>query len=191
MTALRDRLDRPYRAQHDESIRAKAARVLARPRTLRGLVRWARFAWEGEMPARLHARGVWRDYGAHAAGASAIGAPRYTDPFRRLLENRDDEAHYGVVAGHETTTDGLAYDRPMRAALRRIHGPTWQPPFTTAAHRLFALACLDFDLATTSSRAIVNGDGCGRCPPLHPADAEGWWTWALGLWWDRTTEGPL
>lgn len=191
MTALRDRLERPYRAEHDRSTREKAERALSRPRTLRGLLRWARLAWAHEMPVRLHAAGVWRDYGEHAMGASALGAPRYADPFRRLLENRADEAHYGVLAGHETTGDGQAYDRPMRAALRRIHGPTWQPPFTTAAHRLFALVCLDFDLATTGSRMIATNDGCLRIPPLHPFDAEGWWSWALSLWWDRTTDGPL
>lgn len=180
MTVARDRLIRPYRADHETSIRMRmdAAR---RPHSLPQLLGWAREQWSLEVPDRLHAGGVWRDYGAAASGGSALGTPRYADPFRAYLEN----------SAFETDGDDPTYLRPMHAALARIHGRDTSHPFSPAAHRLFALAVGGFDVGSVSARYLVNGDDCHRLPPI-PVDVQGgYWTWALGLWWSRYAERTL
>jgi hypothetical protein len=116
----RDALARPYRSDHDRSVRAKA-------RPPRDLLAWFLAGFREEMPERLHGHGVWHDEhhrGDPAAyqpvGGSALGAPRPSEAFRQLLEDDAFILEVAEYEGHKDRTPHYRY--PMRAALARLAG---------------------------------------------------------------------
>ena len=120
------------------------------PRGLGEYISWFADRYHAEMPTDIHAVGVWRDHvkvGEAGGGGSALGAPRYDDGFRRLMENSPFETEHAVLDGHQQIDPH--YVRPIRAAIARI------------GHRrprialwLMALAWSDFDW-----RGLVNRRG--------------------------------
>lgn len=113
-----------------------------RPRGLARLLRWYARQWEDEVPRKMHVPGVWVDYGPDAAGGSKLGTPRWCDPFRRYIENRDNETD------HDRRVDvwrtGEAYIRPVHAALAAIHA---DKPMT--AQWLYRLSLHQYSLHET------------------------------------------
>lgn len=121
-------LEAPYSEQHEAS-RSALFSDARPPRNLAAAIAWFREIAAEELPITLHKSGVWRDYGLHAAGGSALGSPAPSEPFRRFLENNPSE----------TDIDGF-YTRPLRAALSRMGR---RHPLT--ARHLFRLALVDGD----------------------------------------------
>ncbi len=107
----------PYRVEHSRSLIHKAAAP-------RNLLAWFLDGFRSEMPDEIHAAGVWREYvtedGLHVGGGSALGAPRYADPFRRLLEDGPFGLEVAEYEGHKDLVSH--YRTPMRAALARLAG---------------------------------------------------------------------
>lgn len=119
----RIRRDQPYLDEHMASSRTKP------PRTFGELLVWFLEGFRAETPERIHSRGVWatsRRLGADGQpteavpaaeqGGSQLGAPRYAESFRQLLENSDRQ-----WTDERGTVDPY-YVRPMRAALARMAG---------------------------------------------------------------------
>jgi hypothetical protein len=178
---------RPYVADHDRSVVARADSARIQPSTLTGLVHWASREWAREVPLAMNGIGPWTS----SEGGSLLGSPQDDPTFRRYIEERPDEAHLGELEGHRSKNDGLAYERPMHAALWRLHGPRWKEPYTAAAHRLFAFACMGFDLEALTGRTLQPSDGCQVILPIAPYDRDIWWKGALTLWWERCVDGPM
>jgi hypothetical protein len=106
--AGRHALESPYKRESDRSMdRAMSRGVM--PKSLDALVAWLMACEASELPTELHKHEVWRDYGEHAEGGSALGAPAYDDGFRRLIENSPSALD----------ADGY-YQTPLRAALSRL-----------------------------------------------------------------------
>jgi hypothetical protein len=190
--------DHPYRESHERSVAVKVDSIRLPPSSLSGLLHWAANEWAREAPWAVTRSGVWasrpsRDENVPESelGGSLLGSPRDDDEFRRYIEASPWEAHYGLVDGHQVVQDGKAYERPMHAALARLHGPRWAEPYTAAAHRISALVFVGFDLGALVGRVIWTHDDCAkRLLPLPPYDAELWWRSALLLWWQRYEDGP-
>lgn len=119
----RVRRDRPYLDEHLASSRPRP------PRTFGQLLNWFLAGFRAETPERMHSRGVWattRRLDASGTptesvpvaeqGGSQLGAPRYAEPFRQLLENTDRQ-----WTDERGSVDPY-YVRPMRAALARMAG---------------------------------------------------------------------
>jgi len=106
----------PYRRGHEASQEGRLSTGV-RPKDLPGLLRWYEQACSDEMPDRDHVRGVWHDFvtpdearrGIKPVGGSQSGAPAYSEPFRKRIENTPSEVDQ----------DGY-YLRPIEAALSRI-----------------------------------------------------------------------
>jgi hypothetical protein len=131
VTALavrRELRESPYAAESEAS-RNALMQDGKPPRNLAAAIAWFRAICADETPWTLHKSGVWRDYGMHAEGGSALGSPAPSEPFRRFLENNPSE----------TDAEGF-YVRPLRAALSRM---TRHHPLT--ARHLFRLALVDGD----------------------------------------------
>lgn len=122
----RQALESPYRRDYEQSV---ASALDREPANLAAAIAWFRGVCAEELPVTLHRAGVWRDYGLHAEGGSALGSPALSDPFRRFLQDSPSA----------TDQDGN-YIKPLRAALSRMsrHHPL------TARH-LFRLALVDGD----------------------------------------------
>lgn len=117
----RVRRDQPYLDEHLASARPK------QPRTFGQLLNWFLEGFRAETPERMHRRGVWSTtrrldsagkpteaVPAQQQGGSQLGAPRYAEPFRQLLENSDRQ-----WTDERGTVDPY-YVRPMRAALAAL-----------------------------------------------------------------------
>lgn len=127
--------DRTYQRDHERSVYARME-TGREPRTLAGYLRWYAEAWRAETPDSLHDPGVWRDYGEQGQGGSALGSPRYSDSFRRYLEN----------SAHETDEDGYLV-RPLHSALARIESGTQRHPGKPlTVEWLWSLARCGFDV---------------------------------------------
>jgi hypothetical protein len=101
------------------------------PKGLPALVAWFRECIHEEAPVTVHKSEVWRDWGHDGDGGSALGAPAWSDPFRRFIEAVDYPS--------AVDADGR-YRLPMRAALSRI---SRRHPLTARA--LYQLALMDGD----------------------------------------------
>jgi hypothetical protein len=109
----------PYAVEHDASVNRKAAP----PRKVADLVRWMLEGFRGEMPAAIHAEGVWREYVTQArapGGGSLLGSKRYTDDFRQFLEGSPFALAVAEYEGHKALE--THYRTPMRAAIARVSG---------------------------------------------------------------------
>jgi hypothetical protein len=155
--------DAPYALESLASTTRRAERGVM-PRGFHRLLAWYMAAWSDETPDKLHNPGVWRDYGEHATGGSALGSPRYSDSFRRYMENTP----------HETDADGY-YSRPIHAALARL------------GHRKPFMARALFMLAQTG------GDWQRVALQLRMVDevAEVYLGAALAFLWERTHDRTL
>ena len=106
----------PYRREHERSA-SQRMETGVMPKSLDGLLAWFAEQCSNESPDRLHVHAVWKDrvtqheqeQGIQAVGGSDTGAPAYSEPFRKLIEN----------APSETDQDGY-YLRPLASALSRI-----------------------------------------------------------------------
>jgi hypothetical protein len=171
----RDKLERPYALEYEASLRSSMGKG-ARPKGLIALVTWARARWADEVPDGFHKRGVWRDYGDAAVGASLLGAPQYSDGFRRYLEGSD-----WITDANPNDPDDpeRRYAKPMHTALRVIAGTDVRSDHWYHAHFLFLTALASFDWQSVSARALI------PFPVQRP-----YVTWAFTLWWDRFAEAP-
>jgi hypothetical protein len=137
-----------YRDDNDRSLRAK----MARPKDL---LAWFLAGFREEMPDDIHSREVWRDYvpdqHLSSGGGSLLGTPRYSDDFRRFLEDSPFATEASEYEGHKSL--GNHYRTPMRAALARLagRGPATQPyPFMAIVLYRTALRDGDWDGACAS-----------------------------------------
>ncbi len=165
----------PYAYQHAKSQRAK----MARPKDL---LAWFLAGYREEMPQAIHAGEVWREYvpDQHISqgGGSLLGTPKWSDPFRRYLEDSPFGTEPSEYEHHKSI--GVHYRTPMRAALARLSGrgkDTDPSPF----------------MARTLHRtAVRDGDWNGACAsmgiiePVRRPYLEA----ALHKLWDRYREEP-
>lgn len=119
------------------------------PRGTTGLLTWYAERWAEETPERLHVRGVWHD----RETSSALGAPRYSDPFRDYLEGSPFRTDHDERL--DTWSDQDAYVRPVHAALARIAGKNSNSRGAYFARYLWQLAVGGFDWQATAERAMV------------------------------------
>src|SRR5262245_31602799 len=118
--------DAPYR---DDNARSKRAKM-ARPKDLLG---WFLEGFREELPLVIHSHEVWREYVTDpqaAGGGSLLGTPKWTDPFRRFIEDDAFGVEVAEYEGHQSI--GKHYRTPMRAAVARLsgRGPDHEPyPF--------------------------------------------------------------
>lgn len=133
----RSRLLAPYAPDHERSL-AQRMETGVMPKDLTGLVRWFEQQSSLETPDRLHVHAVWKDQatqhereqGYRPVGGSDTGAPAYSEPFRKRLENSPSE----------TDQDGY-YMRPLASALSRIA----RRGYPLMARHLMMLASAGFD----------------------------------------------
>ncbi len=107
-TERRLALETPFARDQERSIARKADRG-REPRNLRQLLDWFAYICADEDLWAIHKNELWRDYGIHAQGGSALGTLAWSDRFRRYLENSISECD----------EDGY-YRRPVAAAIFRI-----------------------------------------------------------------------
>ncbi len=107
-TERRRSLETPFRHEHERSAEARMNKGIM-PKALPELRNWYIQTFNAEVPQNVHKNEVWRDYGEHAEGGSALGSPAYSDPFRRYIENMPSELDM----------DGY-FIRPCHAALSRL-----------------------------------------------------------------------
>lgn len=115
------------------------------PKDLRGLMAWYEEQWSLETPDRLHVHAVWKDRvtsheqgeGIQPVGGSDTGAPAYSEPFRKRLENSPSELD----------VDGY-YMRPLASALSRL-GNGGHP---LMARSLMSVAMAGFDWRAVADR---------------------------------------
>jgi hypothetical protein len=146
MSGREDR-ERPYRAEHDRSVRDKARP----PQGLNRLLAWFLAAFREEVPDRLHQPDVWRDRpkrgdlpGYRPVGGSLLGSPRDAEPFRVFIEDGPFALEHAEYEGQEDRTPH--YARPMRAALARLAGRGRDDePFPFMARALYRTALRDGD----------------------------------------------
>ncbi len=137
----------------------------SRPRDFGTYLRWFLAAWAEELPDRLHARGVWRDYGRDAVGGSTLGSPRLHDAFRSYIEGSPYQTDYDPRL--DADERNAVYVRPMHRALCRMTGgyigPLHEhmPTSTFMAHALFALACSGGDWRTIGLRFAMPAQVAG------------------------------
>lgn len=123
-------LETPYRREHESSAESRLNKGIM-PKALPELRAWYIGTFNSEVPDTVHKNEVWRDYGDHAEGGSVLGAPAYSDPFRRYMEN----------VPSELDVDGY-FVRPVHAALSRLERRKW-----FAARHLFRFAMVGGDMA--------------------------------------------
>lgn len=133
-----------YRVEHERSVEAK---VQPMPKSLEGLLAWYAEQCRLETPDDLHRRGVWSDRpsraeqtdGYRAQGGSALGAPAYSEEFRRRLENGPSQIDEQDML--RPSTGQTYFMRPVAAALSRMA----RNGHPTMARHLMQLAAADFD----------------------------------------------
>ena len=133
--------DTPYA---DENARSKRAKM-ARPKDLLG---WFMAGFREEMPFAIHAAEVWRDYvkdeHGTTGGGSLLGSKKWTDPFRRFIEDDAFGTEVSEYEGHQSI--GKHYRTPMRAALARLAGRgADHEPYPFMARALYRTALRDGD----------------------------------------------
>lgn len=156
MSVARERLERPYSPENRASIRRKAIK----PKDLLG---WFLVGFRAEIPERLHASGVWRDYvrqdeDRRGEGGSLLGTPRTADAFRAYLEDDPEDAtEMARLTDAGVTVVDAAYRMPMRAAMQRLAGRgKATDPYPFMARALFRTASMDGDWdAACQSMGIV------------------------------------
>jgi len=143
-------LESPHRPEYEASERRAMSRGI-RPKSLGGLMSWFLAEWQRELPDRMHVHSVWRGYASANEtpppghlGGSLSGAPAWTDPFRRLLENRPGELD----------RDGY-FIRPMRAAIAHIAGRDARSDGAYCALYLWSLGCAGGDWRGVAAGARV------------------------------------
>jgi hypothetical protein len=174
-TPRRETLERPYLADHLVSQRQAMSKGI-KPRGLGHLVTWAKNQWAIEVPDDLHKRGVWRDYGEAAVGASLLGAPQYSDGFRAYLEGSD---HQTDALKNDPDDPERHYTKPMHRALAEIAGRDPNTDWWYHAHFLFLTALANFEWRVVGERALIP----------YPVQAP-YATYVFGLWWDKYTVVP-
>ena len=133
--------DTPYAEEHTSS----KVRKMARPKDLLG---WFLAGFREELPIVIHGAEVWRDYvqDGHAStgGGSLLGTRKWTDPFRRFLEESPFGTEPSEYEGHKSIRNH--YRTPMRAALARLAGRGADTePFPFMARALYRTAMRDGD----------------------------------------------
>ena len=134
----------------------RKARLMAPPKDLLG---WFIEGYRAEMPEKIHSAGVWRDratggeqaVGIQAVGGSLLGAPRTSEPFRRLIEDSPFTTDVAEYEGHKDTANHYTF--PMRAAIARLAGrerETDQHGFMAQCLRRTAALDGDWDRALSS-----------------------------------------
>jgi len=138
----------PYAPENAKSKRAK----MARPKDL---LAWYLTGFREELPVVIHSSEVWREYVTddyqHQGGGSLLGTPKWTDPFRRFIEDDAFGTEVSEYEGHQSI--GKHYRTPMRAALARLagRGPDTDPsPFMARCLYRTALRDGDWDGACAS-----------------------------------------
>lgn len=133
--------DTPYAKANARSKRQK----MARPKDL---LAWFLAGFREELPTDIHSREVWRDYvpdeHASGGGGSVLGTPRWSDPFRRFIEDDPFGTEAAEYEGHKSIANH--YRTPMRAALARLagRGDNLQP-YVFMARALYRTAARDGD----------------------------------------------
>jgi hypothetical protein len=193
----REARDRPYRAEHDRSLRDKAHP----PHGLPALLAWFLTGFREEVPDRLHQPDVWRgrppregeefvslDPRTNAVlsrskdlvGGSLLGSPRDAEPFRAFIEDDAFACERAEYEGHEDRVPHYVW--PMRAALARLAGRGRDDePFPFMARALYRTALRDGDWdGACASLGIID--------PVRPLYIEA----ALHRLWSRyeTELGP-
>jgi hypothetical protein len=125
-TLARARLERPYAAEHDASVRAVASRGVEPP-SFGALLRWFVDGFAEELPPNVHASGVeWAAPGrvvrrdgsgvTDPGGGNALGSPRFDGTFRRrVLEGRSSDTEHPVSDGRPEI--GEAYSTPIHQTI--------------------------------------------------------------------------
>jgi hypothetical protein len=179
----REARDRPYRAEHDRSLRDKAHP----PNGLPALLAWFLTGFREEVPDRLHQPDVWRDRRKRGepedyrpVGGSLLGSPRDAEPFRAFIEDDAFACERAEYEGHEDRVPHYVW--PMRAALARLAGRGRDDePFPFMARALYRTALRDGDWdGACASLGIID--------PVRPLYIEA----ALHRLWSRyeTELGP-
>jgi hypothetical protein len=179
----REARDRPYRAEHDRSVRDKAHP----PNGLPALLAWFLTGFREEVPDRLHQPDVWRDRCKRGdpedyrpVGGSLLGSPRDAEPFRAFIEDDAFACERAEYEGHEDRVPHYVW--PMRAALARLAGRGRDDePFPFMARALYRTALRDGDWdSACASLGIID--------PVRPLYIEA----ALHRLWSRyeTELGP-
>lgn len=141
--------DAPYDVDNARSKQAK----MARPRDL---LTWFLTGFRAEMPGDIHAHEVWREYvpDQHISqgGGSLLGSPKWTDPFRRFLEDSPFSTEPSEYEGHKSLTNH--YRTPMRAALQRLAGRGSTESGYFQSRMLYVLASTDGDV-TRATRHLI------------------------------------
>lgn len=120
----------PHSVEHEASVERAMSKGI-QPKGLDALVTWFRVLIHEEVPVTLHKAERWHDHGMEAEGGSRLGAPGWTDPFRRFIESVE----------HQSMTDAEGFYRwPVRATLSRM---SRRKPLTARA--LYQLALMDGD----------------------------------------------
>lgn len=140
----------PYVNDHARSKRQK----MARPKDL---VQWFLVGFREEMPDDIHSHQVWRDYvpdqHLSSGGGSLLGTPRWSDPFRRFIEDDPFGVEASEYEGHKSL--GNHYRTPMRAALARLAGRGTTEPSYFLSRLLWATACNDGDWNAAASHLVA------------------------------------
>lgn len=146
------RREAPYQRDHERSTRAK----MARPKDLLG---WFLAGFREELPDCIHAREVWRehvpDQHLSSGGGSLLGTPKWSDPFRRFIEDDPFGTEPSEYEGYKSLSNH--YRTPMRAAIARLAGrgkDTDPYPFMARALWRTALRDGDWDGACASMGII-------------------------------------
>lgn len=127
-------------ALEQEASQRRAARAALEPRGFAALLHWYAVAWRAEPPLAMHGAGVWvgrqeqREglpvWPTELLGGSHLGAPRWSESFRRFLTDHparlDQDGHYCT---------------PLRAALWRLTGRGEDAERPFMARFLWRLGC--------------------------------------------------
>ncbi len=115
----------PY-AQRSLESKAKAMQLASQPKSLAGYVRWARWAYRFEVPARLHTHDVGDD-----------GSPRWTGQFVSFIQ-----AHEMIGTACAVDEDGQ-FRTPFLCAWLTLHGREEESDNAMMAHFVYAVAATD------------------------------------------------